>query len=116
LQLNHYDIECLEKTRQLIEQDLAARYTVKQLAAHTGMGLTRFSDAFKMHFGCPVSGYVQLLRMKKAHALVTENYLTLKAIAGRCGYRHASHFNTAFKKHFGISAKKIRAQLKTGRG
>jgi AraC-like DNA-binding protein len=113
LQLNKYDIECLEKARELVEQNLALRYTIQQLAGIAGMGVTKFQAAFKMHFGYNVFEFTQQQRMQKAHALVIENYHSIKAIARLCGYRHTSHFNTAFKKRFGISAKKIRSQLKT---
>ena len=94
----------------LIKQDFSVRHTIRSLAASAGMGITRFQAAFKIHTGLNVFEFVQQYRMKKAHTLVTENYLSIKSIARLCGYMHASHFNTAFKKTFGISAKKIRSQ------
>jgi AraC-like DNA-binding protein len=109
VQLNNYDIECLGKVKELVAADLAVRHTIPQLAAVAGMGLTRFREAFKIHTGFNVFQYIHLQRMNKAYALVTENYHPVKTIAQQCGYRYAAHFNTAFKKHFGISPKKIRS-------
>jgi AraC family transcriptional activator of pyochelin receptor len=111
LQLNKYDIECLEKAISLVQQDLAVRYTIPQLAGIAGMGATKFKLAFKMYKGHSVFEFVQQLRMQTAYNLVTENYYSVKTIAARCGFNHTSHFNAAFKKAFGISAKTVRSQL-----
>ncbi|MEP7238742.1 MAG: AraC family transcriptional regulator [Ferruginibacter sp.] len=107
-----YDIECLQKAIAVIERDHAVRHTVRELAIVAGMGITKFQSAFKMYAGYNVFEFVREQRMKKAQLLVIENYHSIKTIAQLCGYRYSSHFNTAFKKRFGISAKRIRSQIK----
>lgn len=111
MQLNRYDIECLEKVRLLIEKDLAVRHTVRQLAAVAGMGTTKFQAAFKTYTGLPVSEFLQQQRMQLAWLLVKENYHSIKTVALLCGYGHSSNFNTAFKRSFGLSAKELRCRL-----
>jgi AraC-like DNA-binding protein len=110
-QLTPYDIECLNKCRQIIDTDLSVRYTVARLASIAGMSTTKFKTAFKEIIGYNVFEYAQMQRMNHAYKLVTENYHAIKTIAMLCGYLHASHFYTAFKKTFGISARKMRLQL-----
>lgn len=109
--LNAFDIECLERSRQLIDTSLTTRYTITRLASVAGMSTTKFKAAFKEQFGYNAFEYAQIKRMQQACKLLNENYHPIKTIALLCGYKHTSHFYTAFKKTFGISAGKMRMQV-----
>lgn len=109
--LSLQDIESLHAVKQLIDKDLSQRHTVAKLAIIARMSCTKFKAGFKISFGCNVFEYAQMQRMKLAYKLVVENYQPIKTIARLCGFQHSSHFNAAFKKAFGITAKKLRSEL-----
>jgi len=47
--------------------------------------------------------------MEYAKSLLVENDLSIAEIADKTGYKHATHFTTAFKKYFGFLPNKIKS-------
>ncbi|MBQ7841460.1 MAG: helix-turn-helix transcriptional regulator [Lachnospiraceae bacterium] len=54
------------------------------------------------------SAYVEDLRMKKAHQMLQDTYLTVQEIAESVGYTNANSFYKAYKRYFGEAPRSTR--------
>ena len=63
---------------------------------------------FKVVFGNTVYGYLKQYRMEQAKSMLIENDATVAEISLKVGYKHATHFTSAFKKHYGYLPNKLR--------
>lgn len=103
VKLSDYDIECLEKARQLIDQDKRVHHTIEEIAHSVGMGTTRLKEGFKQYYGVGLYGYLLTKRMELAKQLLLERRHTIKYIAHATGFAYTSNFTVAFKKRFGVT-------------
>lgn len=58
--------------------------------------------------GKTFSAYVEDLRMKKAHQMLQDTYLTIQEIAESVGYTNANSFYKAYKRYFGEAPRSTR--------
>ncbi len=73
------------------------------LAGCVHMSRTWFSTCFHNVMGIRIPAYVAMLRMEAACRLLKEDTAPVTEIALSCGYSQVSHFNRAFRRHFGMS-------------
>lgn len=87
------------------KQALLARFdhapTINQLAALSGMSLTRFKELFRERFGCAPFALYQAHRMERACQLLQDHNVTETAM--ELGYSNVSHFSAAFQRQYGCS-------------
>jgi AraC-like DNA-binding protein len=102
------DRQRMVRAKALIESNLSSPCSIIDLAQLVGTNDCYLKKHFKQAFGTTVYGYLQQKRMEKAKALLLEGKKKMTDIARSVGYKHASHFSTAFKKHFGYQPNKIR--------
>jgi AraC-like DNA-binding protein len=76
--------------------------SIPQLASMVGTNACYLKRHFKRAFGTTIYAYSLQLRMEKALKLLQSNEKRISEIAHIVGYKHAAHFTTAFKKHFGV--------------
>lgn len=60
--------------------------------------------------GCPPSEYLTRCRLQKSRILLQESSLPVSEIARAVGYREAGYFSTCFKRAYGLSPGRFRAQ------
>jgi AraC-like DNA-binding protein len=65
---------------------------------------------FKRAFGCSPRDMMLRLRIQHAKNLLLETNLSIKEIAGRCGYQRQHEFARAFRQHAGAAPTSWRAQ------
>jgi len=106
--LTAYDIECLQKAKQIIENNTREHHHVSYIARTVGMSATKLKAGFKQYYGSGLFAFLTELRMKEARSLLEENKLAIKAISKAMGYKHVSNFSKAFKKKFGITPGTVR--------
>ncbi|HRK84326.1 MAG TPA: helix-turn-helix transcriptional regulator [Alcaligenes sp.] len=92
----------LERIRQQLDQVPYIDYSVSQLAEQAAMSPSSFRHKFRCLFGQPVSEYARERRMSLAKQYLLQGY-SVQQTAHFCGYRHASNFATAFRKHYGTN-------------
>ncbi len=51
--------------------------------------------------------------MEKAHLILEQNDYKVSHVAQDVGFKYASHFSSAFKKHFGYSPAELKNADKT---
>ncbi len=104
-------LEKMHKAREIIASNLAKPCSILDLAQQVGTNDCYLKKQFKQVFGTTVYGYLQKERMEKSKELLLEGDKKISEVARLTGYKHASHFTTAFKKYFGYLPNQIRLIL-----
>ncbi|MGB6240933.1 MAG: helix-turn-helix transcriptional regulator [Castellaniella sp.] len=92
----------LEKIRQRIDHEPSLDYAIDQLAELAAMSPSSFRSKFRQMFGRPVFDYLRDKRLALARQYLQQGYSVQQA-AHLSGYRHATNFATAFRKHYGTA-------------
>lgn len=103
---NHYDKIILAK--KLIERDLTKNFTIAELAKLVGTNEQYLKKYFKQYFGKTVMHYTTDHKMKHAKELIMTGDYRVSDVARLTGYKHSTHFTTAFKKYFGFIPNSLR--------
>jgi AraC-like DNA-binding protein len=95
----------------LMHGDVARRWKVEDLASGVGMSRTTFAERFKALVGAPPLDYLIRWRMALARNALKSEKKPLSTIATSIGYESETAFNLAFKRMFGQSPGRYRAQV-----
>ncbi|MEZ0486537.1 helix-turn-helix transcriptional regulator [Fibrella aquatica] len=103
----------MQEVHNIMVADLAQPFTLRNLARMVGTNEYTLKVQFKQVFNTTVFGYLNRLKMEKAKDLLTDGEPKIAEVAHALGYKHATHFTAAFKKHFGYLPNTIRLGLLT---
>lgn len=98
----------MQQVRDLLLSNLSTPPSLRELARQVGTNEFSLKQQFKATFNTTVFNYLQQARMEKARQLLTAGELKIADVAHALGYKHATHFTAAFKKHVGFLPNKIR--------
>jgi AraC-like DNA-binding protein len=107
-EVDEVNIKKMHMAREIIASNLARPCSIIDLAQQVGTNDCYLKKNFKQVFGTTIYGYLQKERMEKSKDLILAGNKKIAEVARIAGYKHASHFTTAFKKYFGYSPNKIR--------
>ncbi|RZK39418.1 MAG: AraC family transcriptional regulator [Pedobacter sp.] len=105
------EIEKMLEVKKLIDSNLNEAYTLAYLAKSVGTNEQYLKNHFKILQGQTVFGYILSCRMEKAKEMLLSGKYRITDIAELTGYRHATHFTTAFKKFFGYLPKTLKTKV-----
>ncbi|MFD1142269.1 helix-turn-helix domain-containing protein [Larkinella insperata] len=105
------EAEKMHQVQRIIENNPDKTFSLKELSRQVGTNEYNLKKHFKVVFGNTVFGYLQTFRMEKAKAMLAEGNTKIAEVSRLLGYKHATHFTTAFKKYFGFLPNKMRAFL-----
>lgn len=94
---------------RLLDDDLAHRWTLAELAAKTGTSRAALARRFSDRVGRPPMTYLRERRLDRAADLLRDTDLTLTAIAARVGFSTPFALSTAFKRCRGHSPSRHRS-------
>ena len=106
LNKNHYDK--IIQVKAIIDEDLSKGHTIAELAKLVGTNEQYLKKYFKQHFGKTVMNYITERKMEHAKELIMTGDYRVVDVARLTGYKHATHFTTAFKKYFGFIPNSLR--------
>jgi AraC-like DNA-binding protein len=86
-----------------VEQNLAAKLEVAQMAHLVGLSICHFSRSFKNSMGVTPRRYVLRKRVHRATQLMADPGESLTDIALACGFADQSHFSRVFKQILRLS-------------
>lgn len=95
--------ECISRSLRQIHASPEVPWTVEKLARNSALSRSTFFQRFQTLVGMPPMVYLTTWRMAIAKDLLRNGNENILDIAERCGYRSASSFSTAFKRHTGQS-------------
>ena len=81
---------------------------VEQLASAAGYSRYHFTRLFTTGVGVPPARYLMQVRMEQAIRQLRRGNVTVKQVAGRCGFRDANYFGKVFRRFFGINPRDFR--------
>src|SRR4051794_25321182 len=108
---NNYQRDCPQKftkLEQTLRENLAHQWTVEEMAASFGLGLTAFSEKVKAFTGFSPLNYLINIRIAEAIKLLNQHRLPITDIALDVGFYSSQHFATTFKKLTGYSPTEYR--------
>lgn len=94
----HY--KSIERTLLYINENIASKITLEELAQIANMGKTNYSIAFKNATGMTVWEYIMNTRVELASSYLIEQKddFNVTEVAFLCGFNSAAHFSKTFKK------------------
>lgn len=98
----------LRRVIDYIEADLSRPFTIEGLAHVAGVSHRHFMRAFRESTGQTPLRFVYSLRLERAKEILLDPRRTATEIALDCGFSHAQHFSTAFKKATGVTPSDFR--------
>lgn len=91
-----------------LEQGLAHKWTVKDMAAITHCSEGHLSRLFRQHLNISPMAYVIERRLCLASERLGETQDTVEHIAEQCGFDNRSYFSRSFSQHFNMSPSQYR--------
>ena len=99
--------DLLDRAMVYIEQNLAQKITLSQIAQHFYVSESTISQAFRKKAGVSFYRVVTQRRLIAAKLLIAEGN-AMELVAELCGFTDYSAFYRAFKQEFGISPRQYR--------
>jgi len=106
--LKKIEMERMHEVREILIQQTGDQLSLRALAHLVGTNEFNLKRDFKALFGKTVFAYLNQHKMEKAKNMLIEEDTTVSEISKRMGYKHATHFTSAFKKYFGYLPNKIK--------
>jgi AraC-like DNA-binding protein len=96
------------KLEQTLREDLSHQWTVEEMAALVGLGITAFSEKVKGFTGFSPLNYLINIRISEAIKLLKQPDVHITDIALDVGFYSSQHFATTFKKLTGYTPSEFR--------
>lgn len=96
------------RTITAMHEDPAHRWTLQELAGHTGMSRSAFAQKFRETVGESAMEYLTRWRMLLAGDRLTTSDDPVSEIAESLGYQSESAFSAAFKREMGCAPRRYR--------
>jgi AraC family transcriptional regulator len=98
------------RVRDLMAERLAEPVPLADLAALTGLSVSRFSRRFKARTGLPPHRYLLRLRVEQAGLLLRTGDDPIAEIAVRCGFSHQEHLTRVLRAQLGTTPAALRRE------
>lgn len=89
--------------RTYIEQHLAEKITVREMAARLGLHPSYLNTFFCRRTGESIQAYIRRRKMQKAVEMILKTNYSLSQIGASLGYFDQSHFSRTFQKETGMT-------------
>jgi AraC-like DNA-binding protein len=96
------------KLEQTLRENLSHQWTVEEMAALVGLGITAFSEKVKNFTGFSPLNYLINIRISEAIKLLKRQDVHVTDIALDVGFYSSQHFATTFKKLTGYTPSEFR--------
>ena len=98
----------LHRVQDYIHSNLPATITLVELSRVAGLSRRHFLRAFRESAGDTPLGYVRTLRIEEAKRRLLQGSQSITELALDCGFSHAQHFATTFRRATGLTPSAFR--------
>ncbi len=99
---------------EFLRNNPAERQPAQRLCEYLQVTPAALNELFRQHSGENARSFLLRWRMELARVKLRDGRLPAKQVAFELGYRHANDFSRAFKRFFGVTARKVAAPAKAG--
>lgn len=93
---------------EALRKDLSHQWSVEEMAAIAGMGISMFTERVKNYTGFSPIAYLINIRISEAIKILKKNDSSITDIALDTGFYSSQHFSTTFKKLTGFTPGEFR--------
>lgn len=105
------DSSFVESALTYIRSNYTSKLTLAEAAKHCAVSPEHLSRVFKKETGFGFNEYLNILRLKKAEAILkSDSNKSIAQVALLCGFNDSNYFSNVFKKNYGISPSKVKQQ------
>ena len=90
----------IDEAADILRCEFAQNHTIAALARRVGLNECYLKRYFKAQTGHTIAAYLRKIRLEHAREMLECGHNISQAMQ-QAGYRHAGHFNQAFRRHFG---------------
>lgn len=95
----------------LMTKDLSREVSPAELSLALNLSVSRLRHLFKVSTGTSPARYLKARRLEMAKELLETTFLNIKQVMLKTGFKHRSHFVSAFKNAYGLSPSQYRVQF-----
>ncbi|RSU14701.1 hypothetical protein CBF27_01620 [Vagococcus acidifermentans] len=99
----------IQRMLRMVEKDLSIHYSLKDLADHFNMNPAYLGQLFQKEIGTSYNQYCHQLRLKQANEQIIQTDKSIRQISKELGYEDISYFYRLYKKEYGFTPNKARA-------
>jgi len=92
-----------ERIIEYLEQNIAQKLTIEQIAADFGYSVPYIKQIFKKNTGMGIIEFFLKMKMDEAKRMLREGKLNITQISEKLGFFNVSHFGRAFKQREGVT-------------
>lgn len=104
--------DIIQNAIRFIQQNTNRHITAVEVAEHAGFSRSYFSTYFKKALGFSIGEFITRCRLEEARYLLRYTSKPISLISSYLCFSSQSHFQTAFKKQFGITPLQYRRNAK----
>ena len=93
----------IQNAIRFIQQNVCEHITVADVAEHVGFSRSYFSSYFKKELGFSVSAFILRCKMEEAKQLLKNTDKSVSVISSYLCLSSQSHFQSAFKRQYGVT-------------
>jgi AraC family transcriptional regulator len=101
-------VASLRRVQDYIHSNLPATITLVELSRVASLSRRHFLRAFRESVGDAPLGYVRTLRIEEAKRRLSQGSQSITEVALDCGFSHAQHFATTFRRATGLTPSAFR--------
>ena len=101
--------ELFERIQAFVEGHLSEELSVPVICAALGVSRTRLYEVMRRYGEDGVASFIKTKRLLRAKELLRTTDMKVSEVASAVGFSDYNYFLREFKRYFGVSSKKIRA-------
>jgi AraC-like DNA-binding protein len=102
IKISSEDLVKLEQVKRLILDDITRHHTIAALSLQSELKESKLKAGFKSVYGESIYGFLKNQRLKRAIHLLSTSEYSIRVIAAKCGFAHATNFIAVFQKRFKV--------------
>ncbi len=107
--------EVFIRALEFMRTNYRRKLSLKEIAAHSFLGTSRFSEIFRRHAGISPVKYLAVYRIERAKTLLAFTDMSVSEVAEHLGFDSIHYFSKAFKQFHGREPSHFSRHIKKSR-